>query len=58
MGILRVLLLRHNPDIFLTPTFQLDPLFVEAAIEISNFLADLQEIEMLMKTLKGNFEND
>ena len=31
--------------------------YVEEGIEISNILADLQEIEILMKMLKGNLDN-
>jgi len=33
-------------------------LFVEERIEISNILADLQEIEILMKMLNGNLDSE
>lgn len=33
-------------------------LVVEEGIEISNILADLQEIEILMKMLNGNLDNE
>lgn len=32
--------------------------FVEEGIEISNILADLQEIEILMKMLNGNLDSE
>jgi hypothetical protein len=32
--------------------------FVDETIEISNFLADLQEIEMFIKRFNGNMKDD
>jgi len=32
--------------------------FVEEGIEISNILADLQEIEIIMKMLNGNLDSE